>query len=262
MLKMLRKGAIEKPFILKFVMGTLAVVFVIGMGWGLGGFVKGAPEKNVAEVNGAIISKAEYDLNYERTYKLYRNLLQENFKDEMVKNFVIDNLVEKKLWTQAARDMRFSVSLEELQNTIMQVPSFQNKGRFDPGYYRGVLKSQGFSPETFEENLREELLIEKAKNAVRDAVVLTDLEIQEAQASSKNTAQASLKNEAQASSKNEAQASLKDPAKDKNGDPEKQSVKDDKALADLLQQKRQRAILAYQENLKANSKINIQRNLL
>jgi peptidyl-prolyl cis-trans isomerase D len=246
MLKMLRKGAIEKPFILKFVMGTLAVVFVIGMGWGLGGFVKGTPEKNVAEVNGAVISKAEYDLNYEQTYKLYRNLLQENFSEEMVKNFVIENLVEKKLWTQAAREMGLSLGLEELQNTIMQVPSFQNKGRFDPGFYRRVLSLNRLSPEAYEENLREELLIEKAKNAVRDAVVLTDSEIQEAQASSKNA----------------AQASLKDTTKNKNGTPEQQPLKEDKALADLLQQKRQRAILAYQENLKANSKINIQRNLL
>ena len=180
----------------------------------------------------------------------------------MVKNFVIENLVEKKLWTQAAREMGLSLGLEELQNTIMQVPSFQNKGRFDPVFYRRVLSLNRLSPEAYEENLREELLIEKAKNAVRDAVVLTDSEIQEAQASLKNEAQASSKNTAQPSAKNEAQASLKDTAKDKNGALEKQPVKDDKPLADLLQQKRQRAILAYQENLKANSKINIQRNLL
>jgi len=262
MIKMLRKGAIEKPLILKLVMGSLAVVFVVGMGWGLGGFVKNAPEKHVAEVNGVAISKEEYDLNYEQTYKLYRNLLQENFNEEMVKTFVIDNMVEKKLWVQAAREMGLSSSLEELQNTIMQVPSFQNGGRFDPGLYRRVLGLNRLTPEAYEQNLREELLIEKAKNAVRDAVALTDSEIQEAQASSKDAAQASLKNEPQAASKNGAQASLKDAPKDKNGGPEQQPQKDGKALDDLLQQKRQRAILAYQENLKANSKINIQRQLL
>jgi hypothetical protein len=74
MLKMLRTGTIEKPFILKFVMGTLAVVFVIGMGWGLVVLLKEPPGK-ITESMGQL-SKAEYDLNYEQTYKLYRNLLK------------------------------------------------------------------------------------------------------------------------------------------------------------------------------------------
>ncbi len=238
MLKVLRKGAVEKPFIFKLIMGLLAIVFVVGIGWGLGGFVKGTPENNVADVNGAVISKAEYDRNYEQTYKLYRNLLQENFNEEMVKNFVIDSLVEKKLWIQAAREMGLSLSLEELQNAIIHAPSFQDKGRFDPELYRRVLSLNKLSPEVYEQNLREELLIEKAKNAIRDAVVLTDSEIKE------------------------AQASLKDKTKDKKVTPDQQALEEAKAVSDLLQQKRQRAILAYQENLKAKSKISIQRRLL
>lgn len=234
MLKVLRKGAVEKPFIFKLIMGFLAIIFVIGIGWGLGGFVKSAPESNVAEVNEAVISKAEYDRNYEQTYKLYRNLLQENFNEEMVRNFVIDSLVEKKLWIQAAHEMGLSLSLEELQNAIIHTPSFQDKGRFDLELYRRVLRLNKLSPEVYEQNLREELLIEKAKNTIRDAVVLTDSEIKEAQAS----------------------------LKDKKVAPDQQALEEAKAAGDLLQQKRQRAVLAYQENLKANSKINIQRRLL
>jgi peptidyl-prolyl cis-trans isomerase D len=234
MLKILRKGAVENPFILKFIMGLLAVVFVIGMGWGLGGFVKSTPENNIAEVNGAAISKAEYDRNYEQTFKLYRNLLQENFKEEMVKNFVIDSLIDKKLWIQAAHAMGLSLSLEELQNAIIHTPSFQDKGRFDPELYRRVLRLNQLNPEVYEQNLREELLIAKVTNAIRDSIVLTDSEIKEAQAS----------------------------LKDKKGTPDQQALEEAKAVGDLLQQKRQRAILAYQENLKAKSKINIQRRLL
>jgi peptidyl-prolyl cis-trans isomerase D len=238
MIKMLRKGAIEKPFILKVIMWLLAIVFVVGMGWGIGDFVQGAPEINVAEVNGAAISKAEYDRDYEQTYKLYRNLLQENFNEEMVKTFVIDNLVEKTLWIQAAQEMGLSLSLEELQNAIIHLPSFQNKGRFDPGLYRRVLSLNNLSPEAYEQNLRDELLIEKAKNTIRDAVVLTDSEIKE------------------------TRASLENKMKNKSGALGEQALKEVKAVGDLLQQKRQRAILAYQENLKASSKISIQRKLL
>ena len=234
MLKVLRKGAVENPFILKFILGLLAIVFVIVMGWGLGGFVKSTPENNIAEVNGAAISKAEYDRNYEQTYKLYRNLLQENFKEDMVKNFVIDSLVDKKLWIQAAHTMGLSLSLEELQNAIIHTPSFQDKGHFDPELYRRVLRLNQLSPEVYEQGLREELLIAKVTNAIRDAVVLTDSEIKEAQAS----------------------------LKDKKGTPNQQALQEAKAVGDRLQQKRQRAILAYQENLRAKSKINIQRSLL
>ena len=140
MLKLLRKGAIEQPFVYKLIMWVLAIVFVIGMGWGLGGFVKDSTENDIGKVNGAVISKAEYDRNYERMYKLYRDLLKDNFKEEMVKNFVLDGLIEKKLWLQAAHHMGLSVSLDNLQDIIVRTPSFQDKGRFDPDLYRRVLR--------------------------------------------------------------------------------------------------------------------------
>jgi SurA-like N-terminal domain len=234
MLKLLRKGAIEKPFILNLIMWVLAIVFVIGMGWGLGGFVKGSSENDIGKVNGAVISKAEYDRNYERMYKLYRDLLQENFKEDMVKNFVIDSLVEQKLWLQAAHEMGLSISLEELQNVILHTPSFQDKGHFDPEFYRRVLRLNRLNPEVYEQDLREDLLIEKAKNAIRDATVLTPSEMAEAKAA----------------------------LKDKKIPADQQAQEEAKAISDLLRQKRQRAVLAYQENLKANSKISIQRKLL
>ena len=224
--------------ILKLIMGFLAVVFVGGMGWGLGGFTNGSTENHVAEVNGAVISKAEYDRNYQRTYKLYRDLLQDNFKEEMVRNFVIESLVEKKLWFQASHEMGLSVSLEELQNAILYSPSFQDRGRFDPEVYRLVLKQNGLTPEIFENTLREELLIEKGKNTIRDAVVLTESEI------------------------SEAETTVKTNGKDKAVSPDQRALEEAKAMKDLLQQKRQRAVLAYQENLKASSKINIEQKYL
>ena len=234
MLKLLRKGAIEQPFVYKLIMWVLAIVFVIGMGWGLGGFVKDSTENDIGKVNGAVISKAEYDRNYERMYKLYRDLLKDNFKEEMVKNFVLDGLIEKKLWLQAAHHMGLSVSLDNLQDIIVRTPSFQDKGRFDPDLYRRVLRVNRLNPEVFEQNLQEDLTIEKAKNAVRNAVVLTPSEIAETDAV----------------------------LKEKKIPADQLAQEEAKAISDLLQQKRQRAVLAYQENLKANAKINIQRRLL
>jgi len=234
MLKLLRKGAIENPFVYKLIMWVLAIVFVVGMGWGLGGFVKDSTEKDIGEVNGAGISKAEYDRNYERMYKLYRDLLQDNFKEEMVKNFVIDGLIEKKLWLQAAREMGLSISIENLQDVLLHTSNFQDKGRFDLELYRRVLRVNRLSPEVYEQSLQEDLTVEKAKNAIRDAVVLTPSEIAEANAA----------------------------LKEKKTPADQQAQEEAKAISGLLQQKRQRAVLAYQENLKANAKINIQRKIL
>jgi peptidyl-prolyl cis-trans isomerase D len=235
MLKLLRKAAVEKPLILKLIMGFVAITFVFGMGWyGLGSSGKGSTENDIGKVNGAVISKAEYDRNYERMYKLYRDLLHENFKEEMVKNFVLDSLIEKKLWLQAAHQMGLSVSLENLQDVIVRTPSFQDKGRFDLDLYRRVLRVNRLNPEVYEQNLQEDLTVEKAKNAVREAVVLTPSEIAEANAA----------------------------LKEKRTPADQHAQEEAKAISDLLQQKRQRAVLAYQENLKANAKINIQRRLL
>jgi len=122
--------------------------------------------------------------------------------------------------------MKLVVSDEELRKSVTSLPGFQKEGKFDPELYRRILTMERSSPELFERKHREELLVEKAKLLVKDAVALTPSEMEEAKK-----------------------------ANPSNPDP-------DRAISDLLFQKKQRALRGYTIGLKQNAAIQIKEELL
>ncbi len=76
MLELIRKGAIDNPWLFRVIMGIIAVTFVLTMGWwGLS-----APTSNaVAKVNDHEISRDEYQRSVQSATNFYRNLFKENF---------------------------------------------------------------------------------------------------------------------------------------------------------------------------------------
>src|SRR5581483_5975002 len=109
---------------------------IITMGWW--GF--GETQTNtVASVGDLTITRDEYQRTYQNTYRFYKENVQGDFKDETLKQFVIDGLIENKLWSLAAKEMELTVSPEELRDDILQRPEFQRNGKFDPELYRRLL---------------------------------------------------------------------------------------------------------------------------
>ncbi|MDE3226845.1 MAG: SurA N-terminal domain-containing protein, partial [Nitrospirota bacterium] len=95
MIKLMRDSAHKYPWLLKSIMGVLALAFVITMGWW--GF--GEQHSNaVASVGDQTISRDEFRRNYENTYRFYKETIKGELKEEEIKQFVIDGLVENKLW--------------------------------------------------------------------------------------------------------------------------------------------------------------------
>jgi peptidyl-prolyl cis-trans isomerase D len=156
-------------------------------------------------------------------------------KDETFKQLVVDQLVESRLWVLAAKDMGITVSDADLREMIIQIPDFQKNGAFDPDLYRRLLAANHWTPATFEATQQQELLAGKARMVVRDAVALTPSEISEGQA---------LTTRAQ------------------DSDPPNPVTGRARAVQDMLLQKQQRALSAYQQALKAKVPIKIHRELL
>ncbi len=223
MLKVIRKGAIENPWFFRLVMIALAVVFTATMGWW--GFEQ-TEDKAIAKVDRASVSIEEYQRAYKNASDFYREVFQDKFDDKDLRKRVIDELVDRKLWLQEARRMKLVVSDEELKRSITELPGFQKEGKFDPAVYRLVLAREHYTPEGFERQHREELLIEKVKTIVKESVALTPSEEEEAKKSN--------------------------PA---NPDP-------DRTASDLLFQKKQRALNAYTLALREKAAINVKEELL
>lgn len=181
MLKTLRKGAVENPWVYRTVMFLIAAAFVISMGWW--GFSGSEREPYIAQIDQAQITRAQYLRYKENAYRYYRDLLKENFKEDMVNQFVINTLVERELWLKLAREMRLSVGVDELRDFITRDATFHDdQGRFDPDRYQFFLSRSHMAADEFEQSVREDVLINKVKLALRDGIALTEQEIAEAKA--------------------------------------------------------------------------------
>jgi peptidyl-prolyl cis-trans isomerase D len=232
MIKLMRDSAHKYPWLLKSIMGALAVAFVITMGWW--GFEE--QESNaVASVGDMAITRDEYRRSFESTYRFYKENVQGDFKEETLKQFVIDGLIENKIWLLAAKDMGLTVSPDELRDSILQRKDFQRNGKFDPELYRRVLAANRLTPSLFESLYAVELLSQKAMTVVRDSVALTPAEIAEAQSLT---------------------------ARQTEAQPDAGPSASERILQDFLFQKQQRALMAYRESMKARVPIQIHKELL
>jgi peptidyl-prolyl cis-trans isomerase D len=234
MIKLMREGAHKYPWLLKSIMGVLAIAFIVGMGWW--GFTDSQTDA-IASVGDLSVSRDEYRRAYENTYRYYKDNVQGDFKEETLKQFVLDGLIQSKLWTLAAKDLGVTVSPAELRDDIVRRPDFQKNGQFDPDLYRRLLAANRLTPSLFESMQTTELLREKARMIVRDSVALTPAEITEAQTLMARQSQTESSGQA-AQTANE------------------------RLLQDFLFQKQQRALMAYQEALKAQVPIQIHKELL
>ena len=232
MIKVLRFANEKYPWFLAITMGFIAITFIVGMGWWGFGEHTGSV---VATVGDLSISSEEFKRAYENTYRFYKEKVPGEFKDETIKQYVVEQLVDHRVWLIAAHNMGLSVSDEDLRAWIMQIPEFQRNGRFDPEHYQRLLAANHLTPSMFEAVQAKELLSLKARMVVSEAVALTPAELTEAQA-----------------------LMLRQP----DPDPAKAVAAKDRAIQDVLFQKQQRTLAAYAQSLKATLPITIRRELL
>jgi peptidyl-prolyl cis-trans isomerase D len=232
MIKIVRYANEKYPWLLAGVMGFVAITFIVGMGWWGFGETSGT---TVASVGDLKVSRDEFRRAYENTYRLYKDRLQGEVKDELIKQFVLEQLIENRLWLLAAKDLGLTVSAEDLRADITGRSEFQRNGQFDPDLYRRLLAANRLTPAAFEAVEAQDLLTNKARMIIRDSVALTPTEVAEAQALVAR------------------QATLAQPSS---------SQAQERIYQDVLFQKQQRALAAYAEALKTRTPIKIHRELL
>lgn len=233
MIKLIREGSRKYPWILKSVVGLIALVFVVTMGWW--GFESSQP-RAVASVGPFKVSREEFRRAYTNTYRFYKqNVKDQPLEEEMIKQMVLEGLIEDKLWTIAAQDLDLQVAPEELRQAIVNQPDFQREKVFDPELYQRVLAANRLTPRAYEDQRRAQLLAQKTRFLVLESVSLTPQEIDEAQDLAKRQAEV-------------GEIPLSDAL---------ELVKED-----LLFQKQQRALAAFKSSLKAKASVEINREFL
>jgi parvulin-like peptidyl-prolyl isomerase len=173
MLKALRKHA--KFFYVLFFIVIISFIF-----WGVGTVDKSSAVP-VAEVGKEKISVEEYWTTYDRMRQFYRNLMKEKFTEEMEKQLnlrqrVLDDLIDERVLLITARKMGVTVGDEELQDAVMNDPTFMREGKFSKEIYLRTLQLNRLTPEGYEALKRREILLGKMQRLIGESVDVTDVD--------------------------------------------------------------------------------------
>jgi peptidyl-prolyl cis-trans isomerase D len=169
---------------LKWTLFLVIAVFILGFVFWSGS--SSDPNKGgqiVARVGNERITAVEFDRQYRAMVERYRQMYQGNFSPELERALdlprnVLDQMIERMLRLEAAKKLDLHVSDEELAQKIVTLPFFQDNGQFiGREKYEKMLRSNGILPERFEEEMREDMLLEKYSGLVKASVVVPDTEL-------------------------------------------------------------------------------------
>ncbi len=178
---------------LKWVLWAVIAVFVIFVfvDWGMGaaGGGGGGGVEFAAKVGSSKITEAEFRMEYVRTEERYREMYGQSFSPELSRALnlpsqVLNSLVDRRLLKAEAGRLGLSVSDDEVTARILRMRDpqgnllFVKDGAFvGEATYRRMLSGANLSPEGFEAETREQVLMEKLNRFVTEATVVSEDEL-------------------------------------------------------------------------------------
>ena len=178
MLKWLRRST--RSWFIYLAIGAIVVVFIF---WGVGSY-KASRSQDAAEVNGVVIPMTEFSRQYNELVKRYQErsggeVTPEMIKSLRLKEMALSQLVEEALLLQAGHRLGLEVTDAELRHHIQSYPFFQQDGKFDEKRYVGLLSRHHLTPQGFETQERQQLLLRKVVGEVTSFAKVSDAELQE-----------------------------------------------------------------------------------
>jgi len=167
-------------WMIKIILGAIVVVFVF---WGVGSYTS-RRSGQVASVNGTIITLDDYRITYGNLVEQVRQSFGNNLNEELIEMLqlrkrALDQLIDRSLMLQAAEKFKLTVSDEELSESIRNISAFQTAGAFDGRRYINTLNRNKITPETFEIQQRDAILIDKLQAFISGNIKVSDPEAQQ-----------------------------------------------------------------------------------
>jgi len=178
MLDLLRKKA-QSPLI----QGTILIIALVFIFWGVGTGYRGS-RNSVVQVNDESIPYEEFQKTYEQLATQYRNQFGGNLPKGLLESIdlegqVLEQLIQRSLLRQGAKEMGIMVSNLEVQQAVEKMEAFRTNGIFNVAQYRNILSSSGMTTTAFEESMRTDLLAGKVLEHLSRFAKLSPLEIEE-----------------------------------------------------------------------------------
>ncbi|MCG9682802.1 peptidylprolyl isomerase [Vibrio sp. Isolate23] len=189
MMDRLREGV--NSIAVKIILGLIILSFVFA---GVGSYIVGGSNNSAAKVGNVEIGRGEFEQAYQNERNrmqaqlgdYFSNLLADPSYVESFRKSVLDRMINDLLLEQHAEALGLRVSDAQVRSMIVDMPQFQVDGKFDQEVYQASLRRAGFTPDSFAEYLRRDLV----RNQLLTAVQASDFSLEgEVEAQSKLLAQ-------------------------------------------------------------------------
>lgn len=146
--------------IVQFILALLVLPFAFV---GVDSYVRTmSGDKDVATVGGQSITPQEFENALRSQQEQMRRMLGKNYDPAMfdnpeVRQQVLDGVVNQRLIQVASQDLKLTAPDAQLRKTILEIPDFQDGGKFSETRYDEVLKANGLNRLSYEQRLRGDL---------------------------------------------------------------------------------------------------------
>jgi peptidyl-prolyl cis-trans isomerase D len=172
----------KQSIVIKIVFGIIVLSFIgtIFLVWGRG--EKGlAGSDFAARVGKMKIPYDEYQKYLYRMRNMYMQIYGRTITPEMekqmgLKKMAMDYLIDNTLLLKEADKMGIEVTKDEVEKEIAAIPAFQKDGAFDFQMYQQRLRGERITPAVFEKSVKEELLVKKLRQKIRERAIVGDEE--------------------------------------------------------------------------------------
>lgn len=158
----------------KVVQIILALIILPFAFWGVESYIGNmGTGKDVASVGDSKISLSEFQGAFREQQDRLRPMLGGRdpalLESPELRSAVLENLIQRHLLDLQAKEMKLTVSNEQLASFIASVPQLQEDGKFSPQRYEALIAAQNKSKAQFEYEIRHDMTIQQAVAAVGNA---------------------------------------------------------------------------------------------
>ena len=166
-----------------WVVKIACVLITIGFSFfGIEGYFVSRTNTSVATVGKTEITQDQFRDRFNQFRQRMQQMMGGNadaayFENPEIKRHVLDQLVDEQVLIAANAKLGVTIPASRIRQEILTIPAFQNDGKFDPDQYRMVLSSQGRTPESFQQMVRDELATRELPVEVASTALVTDAEV-------------------------------------------------------------------------------------
>ncbi len=159
------------------IIGVVAITFML---FGVDSYMQAHHAAAVAaEVDKQSISKQAFELQYRRMRQAQEASGLTDGDEKALKHQILDDMIATQVNTHAAHRYGFSLDAAQTNMAIFQIPQFQQDGQFSPERYQQALSNALFTTQTFQDEVRQGMLLNQQRFAFMGTAFALPKEIEQ-----------------------------------------------------------------------------------